>query len=60
MAARYPIPCAAFRQASQSNGNSNSLAGASACRYGPLVPRAQNVPNNVIAQLLGSRISGHL
>jgi len=52
MAARYPVPCAAFRHASQSNANANSLAGASSCRYRPLVPRAQSVPNIVIARLL--------
>jgi hypothetical protein len=57
MAARYPIRSAvAFRHAPQSSANANRLAGGSACRYGPLVLKGQNVPNIVCAGSLNVRI----
>jgi hypothetical protein len=52
MAARYPIrlaPLPLSAHAPQSNANANSLAGGSACSYGLLVLKGQNVPNIVCA-----------
>jgi len=52
MAARYPIRLAPLPLSAthrSQNANANSLAGGSACRYGPLVLKGQNVPNIVCA-----------
>ena len=52
MAARYPIRLAPLPLSAthrSQNANANSLAGGSACSYGLLVLKGQNVPNIVCA-----------